>query len=144
MNGEPYVIPAGQVLPPMQTPKPRPSRTAPPAGRGDGRTEPPPKRTAGRGGAIKKRFALLNAVADCELAGLRGHEPAVWLVLFRHAKPNGETSAAVSDIARRCGCNAATAKRALAALRRKGLLRTIKRGSLAGGAGIYRLQLPAE
>lgn len=139
---EPRVIPVGTVLAPMENPKPRPRPDAPPAGRGDGRSAPPPKRTAGRGAAIKKRFSLLNGFADRAMATLTRAEIAAWVGLYRHAAPDGTVCASVGDLARRGGCSERAMRTALADLRRKGLLKRLKRGTLAGGPSVWRLGLP--
>jgi Mn-dependent DtxR family transcriptional regulator len=64
-----------------------------------------------------------------------------WLVLWRDTKPNGLAKAAISDLARRMGCSAATAKRALAELKKLKLLEIEYRGGLGRGPSAYRLTL---
>jgi hypothetical protein len=132
---DPKIIPLGVTLPALA---PTPTDHAP--------TPRPPARATpkrSRAGAVKRRFALLNAVADEALAMMHGHDAAVWLTLYRHAKPSGETTVSVGDLARRCGCDRATAKRALDRLRKRGLVETLKRGSQLGGATIHRLIGPS-
>jgi len=96
-----------------------------------------------RRAAVLRRFALLNAVADTALPRFRGRaELAAWLILYRHAKPNGTAKASVADLARRAGCCESTIKRALERLRRGGLVERVKRGTLAGGSSVWRLLTP--
>lgn len=103
-----------------------------------------PKRNPGRGGgAVKRRFGLLNAVADSALPQIPTRAAlAAWLLLFRHAKPDGTVVAGVADLARRAGCDVATTKRGLQRLQEAGLVERIKRGSVAGGASVWRLLTP--
>jgi len=133
------IIPPGTTLPPME---PTPIPQLP--GRGQRRILKPAGKPGRRAGAVKRRFGLLNAIADEALPTLKGRgEVAAWLVLFRHAKPNGIAVVSVSDLARRIGATESTAKRALCRLREVGLVERIKRGSLASGASVWRLLLPA-
>ncbi len=102
-----------------------------------------PKRPAGKRGAVRRRFGLLNAFLDRSVplvesrAGL-----AAWMLLYRHAKPDGIVTAAVSDLARRAGCCESAMRRALKRLQSAGLVERIKRGTLAGGASVWRLLTP--
>ena len=133
----PLVIPAGEVSPPMYPTQRRPRRKQADCPKPGGK---PGKRA----GAVKRRFTLLNTIADEALPTLKGRgEVAAWLVLFRHAKPNGIAVVSVADLARRIGATESTAKRALCRLREVGLVERIKRGSLASGASVWRLLLPA-
>jgi hypothetical protein len=109
--------------------------------------EPPPDKRARKGGkragAVKRRFGLLNAVTDSALPQIPTRAAlAAWLILFRHAKPDGIVTASVADLARRAGCNVATLKRGLAKLQAAGLLERVKRGTLAGGPSVWRLLTP--
>src|SRR5574337_434219 len=99
MSDAPRIIPLGGELPALE-PGP-PVRL-----RADGT----PRRTAGsgtaggrRGGAVRRRFALLNAFIDSALRELGRAELAAWLILYRHAKPDGIVTASVADLARRAG-----------------------------------------
>jgi predicted transcriptional regulator len=85
----------------------------------------------------------LNAVADTALPLLRARTDfAAWLVLFRHAKPDGTATASVADLARRAGCCESAMRRALKRLRVAGLVERLKRGTLAGGPSVWRLLTP--
>jgi len=135
---DPRIIPPGEVLPPMDLGE-RPARRN---GRTTTDAEPNPKRKP-RPGLVRRRFALLNAFVDCELARLGPADVAVWLVLYRHGQRDGTATAAVSDLARRTRyCNAAV-RLALRRLRGWGLIERVKRGTLAGGPSIYRLLMPS-
>jgi DNA-binding MarR family transcriptional regulator len=93
---------------------------------------------------VRRRFALLNAFVDCELARLGPADVAVWLVLYRHGQRDGTATAAVSDLARRTGYRDRAVRQALARLIECGLIARIKRGTLAGGPSVYRLIPPAD
>ena len=140
MSTEPRIIPPGEVLPPMDLGE-RPARRN---GRAEGGTGSTPKRKPGkRGGAVRRRFALLNAVADIALPRFRARtEFAAWLVIFRHAKPDGTATASVADLARRAGCCESAMRRALKRLQSAGLVERLKRGTLAGGPSVWRLLMP--
>lgn len=133
---DPRIIPPGEVLPPMETdeqPARRNKRFPPSA-------EPKPK--SGRGGAVRRRFALLNAFIDSQLPCRSRSELAAWLLLYRHARPDGIVTASIGDLARRTGCHAATIKRGLARLQAARVLERVKRGTLAGGPSVWRLLRP--
>jgi len=137
---DPRIIPPGEVLPPMDLGE-RPARRN---GRTPTDTEPRPKRTSGRGGgAVRRRFALLNAFVDCELRRLRAVDVAIWLVLYRHGQRDGTATVAVSDLARRTGYAERAVRYALHRLQADGLIDRLKRGTLAGGPSVYRLVVPS-
>ena len=133
---DPRIIPPGETLPelnPSETPRRINGDTAPPAKRKPSR----------RGNTVRRRFALLNAVADAALPRFKGRaELAAWLVLFRHAKADGIATASAADLARRAGCSESAMRRALKRLRKAGLVERIKRGTLAGGPSVWRLLAP--
>ncbi len=139
---DPRIIPPGEVLPPMDLGERHARRN----GRAptDAEPKPKPKRKPGRGGgAVRRRFALLNAFVDCELARLGPVDVAIWLVLYRHGRRDGTATAAASDLARRTGYRDAAVRRALRRLRDRGLIDRVKRGTLAGGPSAYRLLMPS-
>ncbi len=135
---DPRIIPPGEVLPPMDLGERHARRN----GRAPTDAEPKPKRKPGRGGAVRRRFALLNAFIDGGLPRRTRAELAAWLLLYRHAKPDGIVTASVADLARRTGCDESTIRRALKRLREAGLVERIKRGTLAGGPSVWRLLTP--
>jgi hypothetical protein len=67
------------------------------------------------------------------------HESLTWLALFRDTKPDGLAQTGQADLARRGGAHAGTIKRAIARLRRLGLLTVVFRGSLRRGPSTYRV-----
>ena len=102
--------------------------------------DPAPAAAPAKRKATGHRFALLNAVADFDLAGFTGAEVKVWLVLFRDTKAKTDTArTGQDDIARRAGISARSVRTALAGLRAKGLVRVVRRGRLNGGPSHYRL-----
>ena len=99
----------------------------------------PGKRPARRPGRAE-RFGMLNTFADMALAGLTGAEVKVWLILFRDTKAaTGTARTGQADIARRAGLSPRGVRKALAALRAKGLLTVRHRGRLNVGPSIYKL-----
>lgn len=140
MSTGPRIIPVGAEPAPLLTPDERAARDAA-RGRGKAavkRKEPRP----GRGTAVRRRFALLNAFIDTALPQLERSAVAVWLLLYRHAKPDGTVSASVADLARRAGSSNRQVQRALGRLQAAGIVRRLKRGTLAGGPSVYRLVQP--
>jgi hypothetical protein len=85
------------------------------------------------------RFAVLNAFVDFTMQELSRAEALVWLALFRDTKPEGTAKTSQADLARRAGVNVGTVKRAIAGLRRRGLLTVVFRGSLRRGPSAYRV-----
>ncbi len=132
------VIPPGQVLPPMPDPA---EAKRPLAVRPAGRPERA-KQRGRKGGAVRRRFRLLNNFVDGPLSQLGPVDAAVWLVLYRHAWRDGTVTAAVSDLARRTGRCEAAIRRSLRRLIAAGLLRRVKRGSLLVGPSVYALVDP--
>jgi hypothetical protein len=136
MVGNPHTIPVGCEPPPLRPP-PSPNGA-------EGR---PPTRHQGHNGRAKgkparrkgDRFAVLNAFVDFTMRDLSRGEALVWLALFRDTKPDGIAQTSQADLARRAGVNVGTAKRAVAGLRRRGLLTVVFRGSLRRGPSAYRV-----
>lgn len=89
--------------------------------------------------ARSERFAGLNAFTDFALAGLTGAETKVWLILFRDTKATGTARTGQTDIARRAGINARSARRALISLQAKGMVHVVRRGRLNSGPSVYRV-----
>jgi hypothetical protein len=85
------------------------------------------------------RFAMLNAFVDFTMQELSRAEALVWFALFRDTKPDGIARTSQADLARRVGANVGTVKRAMAGLRRRGLLTVVCRGSLRRGPSAYRV-----
>ena len=135
------IIPPGEVLPPMPDPAEakRPPAVRPPAVRPER-----PKRPSRKGNAVRRRFALFNAFVDLAAGHCTRAELLCWLVLYRHAGPDGTARASIGDIARRGRCDPATIRRAVKRLLAAGLLERLKRGSLAGGPSTYRLLYPGD
>ncbi|MBK9119096.1 MAG: helix-turn-helix domain-containing protein [Phycisphaerales bacterium] len=137
---DPRIIPPGEVLRPMDLGE----RPAHRNGRAPTDAEQHLKRKPrGGGGAVRRRFALLNGFVDCELARLGAVAAAVWLVLYRHGQRDGTATAAVSDLARRTGYADRAVRQALRRLRDRGLIDRVKRGTLASGPSVYRLLMPS-
>lgn len=133
------VIPPGAELPAMDAPSPNGGIGA--ARRRARSSTPPPKRAVSN---IRRRFGLLNAIIDRAMPKMARSELAVWLLLYRHAKPDGTVSASVGDLARRTGSGDRSVRYALDRMRDAGLLRRLKRGTLAGGPSVYRLLHPPD
>jgi len=139
MNGNGRVIPIGHEPPAMDPVRKRRNGDS----EASERKAAPLKRVADdRGRVVRQRFALLNAVVDYALPGMRRSELAAWLVLYRHAKPDGTVVASVADLARRSGCSDRAMRTALPRMQSAGLLARLKRGTLAGGPSVWRLRTP--
>jgi DNA-binding MarR family transcriptional regulator len=85
------------------------------------------------------RFETINQFVDATMRSVTPRAAQTWLVLWRDTKPDGTARAGVTDIARRAGCSTSTTKRALAELRRRGLIRVLERGRKDGSASLYRV-----
>lgn len=85
------------------------------------------------------RFAVLNAFVDVSARELTRSESLVWLVLYRDTKPDGLARTSQANLARRVGVNVSTVKRAVAALRHRGLLVVAHQGGLRGGPSAYQV-----
>ena len=139
MSTEPRIIPVGHELPSMRPGKRQAYRN----GRKAKKATPKQKPSAGkRGGAVRRRFALLNAFIDQALPHVGRTDLAAWLILYRHAKPDGTVAASVADLARRAGCCDRAMRNGLRRLQAAGLVHRLKRGTLAGGPSVWRLLTP--
>ena len=89
--------------------------------------------------SIGQRFTTLNDFVDHSLSGLTRVEIAVWLVLYRDSR-DGSARTAMSDIARRVGCNRCSVVRAMTRLETLGLVKVIYRGGIGKGASRYKVK----
>jgi len=94
--------------------------------------------------AAAGRWRTFNLFIDATLRTLPRAELAVWLTLYRDARPDGLARTGQADLARRAGCNVGTVKRAVAGLARRGLLAVVRRGGIGRGPSVYRLRAAAE
>lgn len=85
------------------------------------------------------RFYDLNYFVDMTMRDLPRGSIAAWLVLYRDTKPDGTARTGMADIARRSGISLSTAKRAVAALRERGLVVVVRKGGLHRGPSTYRV-----
>lgn len=111
----------------------------------DGEGPPPPpaptSKAKPKSPVRSERFTLLNAFADCALAGLTGAEAKVWVILFRDTKAATNTARTGQvDIARRAGLSRRGVQVALDKLTAKGLVIVMRRGRLNAGPSTYRVQ----
>lgn len=90
----------------------------------------------------RERWALLNTFADTVLADAGPAAGAVWLVLFRYARPDGTAFASLGKLETMTGIHRRSIQRAVSRLAELGALEKVQRG---GGAvaSIYRLNTPA-
>jgi CRP-like cAMP-binding protein len=123
---EPRIIPAGEVLPPMEAAPRRRERTEAAAADGKGK-----RRHA-------DRFAVLNGFVDAGMRGLSRAELHVWLALYRDTR-NGTARTSAADIANRAGLSRRAVTKATAKLRRRRLLTLVYRGGLNRGPSAYRV-----
>jgi DNA-binding MarR family transcriptional regulator len=87
----------------------------------------------------RHRFELLNAFVDGGMADLSRSELAVWLILYRDTRPNGEARASLKHLARRAGIDRQTASRAVGRLKCRKMLQVLYRGGLNRGPSVYRV-----
>jgi hypothetical protein len=123
-NGTPLILEGCSVLPAIQSPQKAVARHT--------------RKESTLKGKPGSRFAVLNAFVDFTLRGLSRAEMAVWLILYRDTR-EGLARTAVSDIARRAGCNRGTVFRAIGELKWRGLLTVLRRGGLGRGSSRYRV-----
>lgn len=143
MSTGPRIIPVGAEPAPLLTPADATDREARQASGARVKAAKEPKDRHPRGGsAVRRRFALLNAFIDIALPNLERSAVAVWLLLYRHAKPDGTVSASIADLARRAGASDRQVQRALGRLQAAGIVCRLKRGTLAGGPSVYRMVQP--
>jgi hypothetical protein len=157
------ILPAGVVLPPMPRPEvgtpdgePRPASsstsiavlkvagavTSDPTG-----LAAPPAKIQPRGGRIQSgedrgrpdRFRVLNDFVDGSMRDVGDGAAKAWFVLYRDTKPDGLARTGLSDMATRMGCSVSTAKRAVRALRKRGLLTLVRKGAPGVGPNVYRV-----
>lgn len=135
MLDEAQPIPVGQEPPPMHR--------APSANGANGR----PDRYQGDNGKAKgkparrktgDRFAVLNAFVDAGMVSLSKVEALTWLVLYRDTR-DGTAHTSMDSIAVRIGCKRLAVVRAVARLRRRGLLVQVFKGGINRGPSIYRV-----
>jgi DNA-binding MarR family transcriptional regulator len=127
------LIPVGHEPPPF----PAPSQNGPrPTGHRE-RNKTPEGKLAQRKSA--DRFGVFNGFVDFTMHQLSRADALVWLALYRDTKTNGIAQTGQADLARRVGVHAGTIKRAIARLRRLGLLTVVFRGSLRRGPSAYRV-----
>lgn len=123
------IIPAGEVLPPMES---KPSSVEHPEA--DAGYDTKAKQPHQRG-----RFAVLNAFADYGARLVNPTAQACWWIVFRETKPDGLARISHGRIAECVGVSRVTVTRALRRLDRAGLLTTVRRGGLRAGASTYRV-----
>jgi hypothetical protein len=129
------VLPPGAVLPPLVTGDAGKGASTRSTGRKPGRTQ------ARRRQRHYGRFAMLNGFVDGVMGTLPRAAALTWLALYRDTKPDGLARTAVTDLARRVGCNRRNAVRALRLLADRGLLEVVRRGGLGRGVSTYRLKV---
>ncbi len=126
------ILPPGTVLPPLDAAE----GTGPPANRsetsrGSRRAGKTPPESSGR-------FATINAFVDGTMARLPRAAALIWLALWRDER-RGLSRTGLTDLARRAGCDHRTARRAVVALEKQGLVEKVRRGRLGSGPSVYRV-----
>lgn len=92
-----------------------------------------------RTGNATGRFGEFNGFVDFTIRQLSGNEIKVWLTLFRDTR-NGTAQTSLKSIAERAGVCVKTVQRMMERLKKKGLVRVVRTGSLGHGASSYRVQ----
>ena len=85
-----------------------------------------------------ERFATLNAFVDGSMAGLPHLAKVCWFILFRDTR-NGVASTAMTDMARRAGCDKRSVIRAVKRLEEEGFVEVVRRGGKFRGVSVYRM-----
>jgi hypothetical protein len=130
-NGPPRILAVGEEPPPLELPEEETRRQA-------------TKANTPKGKLKGERFRTINAFVDFTLAALDRAEIAVWLILWRDTKKDGQAQTSQADLARRAGTNQRTVRRALKSLRQAGLLTVVYQGGLNRGLSVYRVQPLAQ
>lgn len=124
MSNDPRTLPGDSVLPPMESAKPKTTST-------------PKAKTSGN---TRNRFAVLNAFADFGARLVSTKAQACWWIIYRETKPDGLAQIAHRRIAECIGTSRHTVLRALAELKKAGLLIVVQRGHFGGTPSTYRLR----
>lgn len=126
------ILPPGAVLPPLEGPIAAPAN--------DGVKARPGRKSQASGPREHgDRFGTINAFVDMSLRGLGRAPIAVWIVLWRDER-HGLSRTAISDLARRAGCSRSTIGRALANLKKAGLITLVRQGGPRAGPNVYRVR----
>jgi len=129
MNSEPPILKVGQEPPPLH--RANGSTAARHLGNGKAKGKPPRRSTG-------DRFAVLNAFVDAGMVKLSRVEIGAWLVLYRDTR-KGTACVSMKDIATRIGCSVRGVAKALAKLRKAGLVVQVFRGGQDRGPSVYRV-----
>jgi hypothetical protein len=108
----------------------------------------PPAKTQSRGRRVEaggdrgrpNRFRVLNDFVDGSMRDVGDAAAKAWFVLYRDTKPDGLARTGQSDMATRMGCSVSTVKRAVRALRARGLVTLVRKGAPGVGPNVYRVQ----
>lgn len=87
--------------------------------------------------AGRRRWATLNRFVDSVAPCVSPVAQAAYLHMFRHADRAGRVQRTIGQIAAGIGMSGAAARRAVAELRRAGVIRVRARGSIARGGTVY-------
>jgi hypothetical protein len=81
------------------------------------------------------RFATINTFIDSRMSGLPRVALAVWVAIWRDER-HGVSRTSRADLARRVGCDKRSVSRAIARLKREGLLEVVRPGGLNVGVSL--------
>lgn len=126
------VLPPGSTLPSLETSEAVGAAASKPRAGSASRSQK--RRSQGQ----RKRFATVNSFVDCRMRDLPRAAVAVWVALWRDER-DGDSRTAMSDLARRVGCDKRTICRAIKRLRRDGLLEVVRKGGLSAGPNVYKV-----
>ncbi len=93
---------------------------------------------ATRSSRAAERFDQINTFLDVTGRTLPRAALLCWLTLWRDSR-NGIARTAITDMARRAGCDKRTALRAVRTLVERGLVTVIRKGGLGRGLSTYKV-----
>jgi CRP-like cAMP-binding protein len=91
-------------------------------------------------GASARRFVLFNAFVDQTMTSLSHMDALIWVVLYRHARPDRSVCVSAGRLAEMAGARRETIVRSLRRLRDEGLITRIRRGGQDGTPTTYKIQ----
>lgn len=130
------VLPPGQILPPLESGE----ATSTPVGSVTATRARGPSAVSGStdNSRAAERFNEINTFLDVTGRTLPRAALLCWLLLWRDSR-NGIARTAISDMARRAGCDKRTALRAVRTLVERGLVKVIRKGGLGRGLSTYKV-----
>jgi hypothetical protein len=122
-----------------ETPARKPQKPLGRQGAGDG---PSTRQRQQAGGSDAGRWHTLNAFVDGMMSQCTEAEVRVWLAIYREVKPGGLARIGMGQISKVAGIERRSVVRAMDALKRRGVVEVVTRGTINGTPNAYRLHTP--